>query len=162
MKRGLQWPVGMAMILALTVGVNIWVAVVAGDDPSVTVEPDYYKKALDWDSTMAQDRRNVALGWHVDPTLSPFTPDGGALLRVRLVDATGVPISLASVRVAALYNARAADIYQATLRADTTGGYIASLPVHHRGQWELRFDVVRGADHFTSVARIEAFPAGAP
>lgn len=158
MKRGMCWPIAMAVILAITVGANFWVMVIANDDPSFAIEKDYYAKAVNWDAEMAQESRNQSLGWHVEPSLAPFTRDRGALLRVQLVDARGAPITGATIKVAALFNARAGDVYEATL-APSTSGYSASLPVRHQGQWELRFDATRGSDHFTATARLEAVAA---
>ena len=55
----------MGTVLALTVAGNLWVMRIANADPSFSVEPDYYRKAVDWDSTMAQRARNEALGWQL-------------------------------------------------------------------------------------------------
>ncbi len=159
MKRGSGWPLGIVAILAATVGLNIWVLRVANDDPSFAIEPDYYQKAVNWDSTMAQKRQNLALGWHLAPTLGAFTARDGARLQVTLTDASGASIADATVRVAAFYNARANDIIDTTLHPDSAG-YVATLPVKHGGVWELQFDVKRGTTRFTSTSRVEAVPAG--
>jgi hypothetical protein len=159
MRRGLGWPIGMATILALTVGANIWVATIANDDPSFAIEPDYYRKAVGWDSTMAQMRENARLHWRVEPLLGAFTPKGGASLRLQLSDSNGTPIRDATVHVAALYNARAGRVLEGTMLADTSVMYALQLPVAHRGEWEVRFDIQRGADRFTSTARLEAVAA---
>jgi nitrogen fixation protein FixH len=157
MKRGLGWPIGITVILAATVAVNIWIAVVANDDPSFSIEPDYYKKAVDWDSTLARSAASIRLGWRLAPTLGEMTSKG-ARLHVALVDSAGVPVQGAHVKVAAFFNARADNIIQATL-VPSAGSYEIELPVTHSGQWELRFDVTRGTERFVSTARIEAFAA---
>ena len=159
MKRGFGWPLGVIAILTATVGLNIWVFRVANDDPSFAIEPDYYQKAVNWDSTMAQQRENLALGWHLAPTLGAFTPHDGARLQVTLTDASGAAIGDATVKVAAFFNARANDIIDTTLLRDSTG-YVATLPVTRGGVWELQFDVRRGTTRFTATSRIEAVPAG--
>jgi hypothetical protein len=161
MKKGMGWPIGVVAVLVTVVVANIWVAVKANSDPSFAIEPDYYKKAVAWDSSMAQDRQNSTLHWSLVPVLGAFGTDSGATLRVRLTDATGTAIHNATVHVAALYNARAGTIYSATL-TDDGDGYAALLPVHHAGQWELRFDVQRGLDRFTVISRVEAVPASTP
>lgn len=158
MKRGTAWPIAVATILAITVGANLWVMWVAGHDPSFAVEKDYYRKAVDWDSVMAQERRNQVLGWRLAPVLAPFTATEGARLTVRLADAHGAPITGAAVHVAALFNGRAADIYEATLAPVGDSSYAGRLPVHHRGAWELRFEARRGPDLFTAIARVAAVP----
>ena len=159
MTRGIGWPIGVAAILAVTVGVNIWVAVIAGDDPSFAVEQDYYRKAVSWDSTLAQQRANERLGWQLVPALGSVPPGGTTPLTVRLVDSTGAPIADATVRVSAFYNARAGTVLEATLAPDAQG-YEARLPIRHTGAWELRFDVRRGGERFTAVSRVDAVPSG--
>jgi hypothetical protein len=159
MKRGLGWPIGIATILALTVGANIWVAIIANDDPSFSIENDYYRKAVGWDSTMAQMRENTRLGWHVAPVFDAFTARDGATLHVRLSDSIGAPIPGATVRVAALYNARAGQVLEGTMLPDTSATYALRLPVTHPGQWEVRFDIHRGNERYTSSVRLEAVAA---
>jgi len=156
LKRGSWWPIGIAGVLATTVAANLWVATIASDDPSFAIERDYYKKAIAWDSTLAQARTNARLGWRLTPTFGPIGPHGRALLRARLTDSTGASIPGASVRVSALQIARANDVYEATLVASAPGVYEARVDARFPGQWELRFDVQSGAAHFTDVARIDA------
>lgn len=158
MKRGAWWPIGVAAILATTVGVNVWVAVIAGSDPSFSVEPNYYAKAIAWDSTMAQERENQRLGWRIEPRLGEISAARDARLDVVLLDSTGAPIRDATVRVAAFFNARASHIVDATLQPNATD-YTTQLPMTHAGDWELRFDVRRGKEHFTNTTRIEAVAA---
>ncbi|HVB31529.1 MAG TPA: FixH family protein [Gemmatimonadaceae bacterium] len=160
MKRGSSWPIGVAVVLAATVALNIWVYRVANDDPSFAIEPDYYQKAMAWDSTMAQARENVALGWRLSPTLAAFTEHDGAVLQVTLTDSSGTAIPDATVKVAAFFNARANDVIDTTLARDSTG-YAVTLPVTRGGVWELQFDVQRGRQRFTAISRVEAVPARA-
>src|SRR5579885_2265905 len=144
MTNGRMWPVGVSVILLATVAANIALYHVAGADPSFAIEPDYYAKAVAWDSTLAQAKRNAALGWRVSPSLDAYAPRTGAKLSVMLTDSAGAPIPGATVKVAALYNARAASILAATLAPSATG-YETRLPIDHAGEWELRFDVTRGS-----------------
>ena len=156
--RGLAWPVGITAILGVTVAGNLWVARIAGSDPSVQVEPDYYRKAVEWDARVAQERRNAALGWTLEPTVA--AEHGVSRLAVRLTDRAGAPLAGATVTVSAFPVARSADVVTARLVADGDG-YAARVPVARTGIWELRFDVVRGAERFTSTRRVE-LAAAAP
>jgi hypothetical protein len=161
MKRGGWWPLAVTAILALTVAANFGIYYLANADQGIAIEPDYYKKAVAWDSSMAQARDNATIGWRVTPTLAAFTRQGGAGLKVALTDSAGAAISGATVKVTAFFNGRAGIVTDTTLAAGG-GGYEATLPVHHGGVWELRFDVRRGAIHFTSTSRVEAVPAAGP
>jgi nitrogen fixation protein FixH len=157
MKRGMWWPIGIAGVLATTVAANIWVAVIANDDPSFAIEPDYYRKAVAWDTALAQGRRNVVLGWRLTPTTGPIASDGGMLISAHLTDSTGAVISDAVVKVAALPVSRASDVHEATLAPAGPGLYTTRVSRGRPGQWELRFDVRARSMHFTDVARVEAW-----
>ena len=157
MKRGLGWPIAVMTILGATVGANIWVAVIASDDPSFAIEHDYYRKAVQWDSAMAQAKENERLGWRIEPTLAPIDAGNGSTLSVSLTDGSGAPIRDAKIDVVAFFNARADSVVRAELR-DAGSRYDARLPIGHAGAWELRFDVRRGGERFTSTARIDALP----
>ena len=156
MKRGSWWPIGITAVLATTVAANVWVATIASDDPSVAIEPDYYTKAIAWDSTLAQARTNATLGWRLTPTLGPIGPEGRARLRTTLTDSTGTPISNADVRVIALQVARANEVHRAALAASAAGVYETQVDARRPGQWELRFEVTSGSAHFTDIARVDA------
>ena len=54
LERGLHWPIGIAMILAIGVVVNLYMMRIAAGDPSFAVESDYYRKAVEHDDVMAQ------------------------------------------------------------------------------------------------------------
>jgi nitrogen fixation protein FixH len=155
MKRGGWWPIAITGVLAATVAANIWVAKIASDDPSFAIEQDYYRKAITWDSTLAQATRNTHLGWRLTPALVPIGSNGRLRVSATLTDSTGAPISAATVRVSALQVARANQVHEATLAAVGAGEYDAQIDARLPGQWELRFDVRAGSAHFTDVARVE-------
>jgi nitrogen fixation protein FixH len=151
--RGRLWPWALGSVLAVTMAGNIWVMRLAGADASFAVEPDYYRKAVDWDSTMAQSGRNTALGWDLDAKLAPPGADGHSRVTVVLRDVDGAPLDDAVIRLEATHNAQARRVLEATLQATGDGTYHALLPDARRGIWELRFEATRGADRFTASLR---------
>jgi hypothetical protein len=84
-------------------------------------------------------------------------PRVGARLSVTLADASGTPITDAIVKVSALPTARTSGMVESTLRPDSTG-YNAILGVARAGQWEFRFEVTRGGEHFTQTVQLDAVP----
>jgi nitrogen fixation protein FixH len=162
-SRGLAWPIGLAVILAISVGANMFVFHLANDDPSFAVEPDYYRKAVQWDDELAQRRRNAELGWRAAATLAAAREgaaggDAATELRVRLTDSAGAPLDGAAVSVEALAIDRASQVATFTLAAasDPAGGvYSAMLPAARAGRWELRLVATRGGERFTAVERLE-------
>lgn len=146
MKAKALWPLAVVGALAVTVAANVALLVVASDSRHLAVEPDYYAKAVAWDSTMAVREGSRALGWSLDADLAPAA--GGASLRVAIEDREGVPVAGAEVRVEAIHNLDSGRRVRAPLREQGPGRYEASLPLGHRGLWELRFDATRGSERY--------------
>jgi nitrogen fixation protein FixH len=142
-------------VLALTVGANVAVFVAARDPHAAAIEPDYYRKAVAWDSTLAEERRSEALGWRLDAQLLDAARDG-ARLRVRLADRDRRPLEGARVSVEAIHDLEADVRVRGVLAPHEPGVYEARLTLRHAGEWELRFDVRRGADRFATSLRREA------
>lgn len=172
MKRGWQWPVLITLALAFTVGVNVVMLLAAGSDPNGTVvEPDYYRKAVEWDRTMERRAASAALGWTATATLgaidvtaqappatgaSVAAGDGTRVLTVDLRDASGAAITDAEVSATLIHNREAATPIALTLRAAGGGRYVVDGALVHAGQWELRVVARRGDARFETSLRVEA------
>jgi nitrogen fixation protein FixH len=161
MKRGLQWPIGIALVLILSAGSNIWVALIAARDEAFAVEPDYYQKAVHFDDEMALRAASAKLGWHVIPTLALGDAGQRGSLEATVTDSSGTPISGATVQLLAMHNARASHQLTATLLDAGEGRYRAPLDAVRPGEWELRFLVTRGTDRFAVRERVDAAPPSA-
>ena len=161
MRAARLWPLALGAVLALTVGANVAVFQAAHDRNAAAVEPDYYRKAVRWDSTMAEERRSAALGWHADAGLGAVAP-GGTLLTVRLAGPDGAPLDGATVQVTAIHNLDALRHVSARLEALGSGVYGARLPLRHAGLWELRLEAVRGDERFRATLRRDAAPGARP
>jgi hypothetical protein len=154
MTRGRAWPWALAAILLASVLANVAFLVLATSDPAAAVEPDYYRKAVAWDSEMAQRQHNATLGWQARAVLYLGAP---GRLEVRLVDASGRPLNGAAIEAFVMHNARASAQQAVTLSADGRGRYVAPIRAERPGVWEIRLDVRQGAERFTAVQRLEAW-----
>lgn len=148
-SKGWYWPLVVIGLLVGGAGANVGFMLVATGDASFAVEPDYYRKALDWDRTMAQEARNAELGWSISTRLEHAGRPGQARLIARVTDRAGAPLGGARVSVEAFASARASQIVFATLEPQGDGVYAVGLPSGHPGLWELRLRVARGAEMFT-------------
>lgn len=159
MKSGIGWPIGIVCILSATVIGNFAVMRIAKSDPAFAVEPDYYRKAVEFDSTMAQERRNLALGWKVAATMEPITETDSARVIVTLRDAESNVLGGAQVAVMARFNARANDTLTAVLTEQAPGRYETTLPITHAGEWEVRVDATHDASRWSESQRVFAVRA---
>lgn len=152
MRGAKLWPAAIVGVLGVTVLANFVILWAARDRNAAVVEPDYYRKALAWDTTLAQRRVNAALGWRIEAALLD-ADSNGVTVRVRLRDQAGDPLAGAGVHLEAIHNAAAADPVRTMLVEHARGWYEARLPLRHQGLWELRFEVVRGDQRFTASLR---------
>lgn len=151
--KGWQWPLLVVALLAIPVGANLWLLRQAMADPGMAIERDYYRKAVAWDTHLAQQQRSAALGWHLDLQVMPAARTGQpSTVAVNLRDRDGKPIRDAKVVVQAFHNGHASQVLDA-LAAPVADGYAATLPLVWHGLHEFRFTVTRGADVFTQVVR---------
>lgn len=161
MRAARLWPIAIVGVLGLTVAANALIFWAARDRKAAAVEPDYYRKAVRWDSTMAEERRSAALGWSAEAVLGGVSR-GGTPLTVRLAGPGGVPLDGATVEVTAIHNLDAALHVTARLEPLGGGAYRARLPLRHAGLWELRLVAVRGRDRFRVSLRRDAAPGAQP
>lgn len=156
MKRGWQWPVLIVAALTFTVGVNVVMLFAAGGDPNGTVtEPDYYRKAVEWDRTMARQAASAKLGWRAVATLGDAAAAGRAV-EVTLTDSLGAPVAGADLRVTLIHNAEASRFIGGALPESAAGLYAAALPAAHSGRWEVRVEVRRGDERYSTTLHAEA------
>jgi len=155
-KRGMQWPIAVAVVLGLTVIGDVTVAVIASRDEAFAVEPDFYQKAVNFDDEMALRAASRTLGWQLAPSLQLGRPGTPGLVSITLRDSTGAPLAGARVELLAMHNARASRQLTATLKDLGAGSYEAALDAERPGEWELRFMVTRGSDRFAVRDRVDA------
>jgi nitrogen fixation protein FixH len=149
-RSGAYWPWLIIALLAAGAGANVALLVVTARDTSFAVEPDYYRKALEWDATMAQQVRNATLGWSVRVVFEPAAEPGLTRLVARVTDRAGDDIVGAEVGIETFHSAHASHVLTANLAPESSGAYTATLPLDRSGLWEVRVRVVRGEQVFTA------------
>ena len=110
--------------------------------------PAYDVAAANYDDTMAEAERSRALGW------SATTELHGGQVEVRIMDAAGLALRDAQVRVLGYPRAHAIDRFDVELVALGDGRYRAPLPA--MGWHDLTIVVERGAQAFSQRMAVEA------
>lgn len=147
------WPTAIVTVLVAQIGFGIWMARVARDDPHFAIEPDYYARAVNWDSTMAQSRLDKALGWRASIAMARADVRS-ATVRLDLTDSTGTVVDADSVVAELLPVAHAGRIDTLALTRDGSA-YRATMPVAANGLWEAQVRAHRGSALFTAKLRTE-------
>jgi len=155
MKKGWYWPWFIGVLLVATAAGQGVMLYAATHDSTFSIEPDYYKKAVAFDTVIKQDRENVALGWTAKATIGALV-DGTREVVLTLADSAAHPLADAHVRVTAIHNLEGDRHVTQALSVDADGRFAAKLPLVRAGLWELRVDVRRGHERFTPSLRVEA------
>ena len=141
------WPIAIVGVLAVTVAGNVGLYLAANDRDAAIAEPDYYRRAVAWDSTLAEGRRSLALGWHVETRLVSAEDDSAAL-EIDATDRDGVPISGARAVVTALHSRPPMRQVEARATLGPDGTVAVPLPLARTGLWEFRLRLRRGTETF--------------
>lgn len=149
------WGALVVGLLGIQVLVGVGAVVIATSDPSASIVPDYYEKALRWDDEKAARLASDALGWEATVRLSPAADRrGDRTVVVSILDASGDPVADAEVRGRVYHHARAADAMPIALRRQGDGHYTATAPVARGGLWQFDLTATRRGAEATSA---EAF-----
>lgn len=154
---GAAWPIGVTSVLVAFVIANLAIMRIADQPAALAHDPDYYRRAVNFDAERAVAARGARLGWQV----ALAVPSAGAAgtVRATLADHEGRPLDGAVVRVAAYHLAHADDVRTATAAAvGEAGGYVAPLALDRPGRWEITLDVWRAREHLVVTRRVEVRP----
>ncbi|MBK8914979.1 MAG: FixH family protein [Phycisphaerales bacterium] len=126
----------------------VYLAVILGP-PSV--EPNYYRQAIDWNAHAAQQAHNQALGWRVDVQADlRSAADGMRTIRITLLDERGRPVTGASVTGIVFHHADGRNrIPLACEPVEPPGVYATAAPLPHDGLHEFRIEATLGDTCFT-------------
>lgn len=151
-RRGRIWIVGIFALLSINftvVGVTVFLAL---SDPSVAVEPDYYRKGLEWNQTARQLQHNRTLGWSTNVSFDRAADGSARTLRVKLTNKLAEPISGAHVECEYFANTDSGHRVKTPLAAvpNEPGVYAAPARLDRTGLWHVRVRAQTAVDTFTS------------
>jgi len=141
------WPAALIGVLALTVVANGVLVYEATRGEPAAAEADYYQRALNWDSTMAQARVNAELQWRVRGQLGA---DGE--VRVEVADREGAPITQAQVEAEG-FALVGGDSYRFTLHPGPDGDFRGRVLDRRPGLHEIRLTIQTPDHRVTAVLR---------
>lgn len=159
-RRVHLWMLVAPALLLLQAGISTLTVYLSVSDPSFASEPDYYRKAVEWDTLAAQQRTQAQLGWRIDLDVATVEHTAGERwVRVLLYDWGGAPISDAHVTAEAFHHARAADRRQLEFTTGEPGQYAVLMAVERLGLWEFRVRVIVGEQVLTTTCVLDVAPA---
>lgn len=153
MSAGTRW-IGIVIgLLGASFAAQLILLAVASSDPAFAIEPDYERKARNWDAEQRQRSVNAGLGWAVAIRTQPTSADGGFDMTLTAKDRDGATLAGAIVEIEAMANARAQRIHRLELVEDQAGRYVGHVHGRRPGVWEFRVAITRGETRFTDRVR---------
>lgn len=152
-RRGRVWLLLPAGLLALNLAIVAVTVTMAAGDRSVATEPDYYRKAMNFDEQARAREASRRLGWKAAAEVGGIGGGGGGgrEVVVRLTDREGGPIAGAEVEVVMFAHVRSGDrrTVRLTERRERPGEYAGVAEVDRTGLWRVGVGASRGTDRFT-------------
>ncbi len=139
------WVSVIVGFLSLQVAIGIASIVLALNDPTVAVIPNYHQSALDWDVTHRARQLSDELGWQIDYNVVPAEQAGKRTLLVTILDRSGKPLGGLNVSAKVYRHARGGDVDRLHLRAVADGNYQADTKFSDKGLWQI--ELVFEGDH---------------
>ncbi len=140
-------------LLAASVGFMSYTLYRATSDPTFAIEPDYYKKAMNWDQTQRQQAASDALGWAATFAVVK-APGAQTVTRIRLADRDGAPVSGAVLEAVCFPNVRSNDRRTVQFKEGEPGVYESAIAYPLPGRWEFRLSAVRGDSKFIATKEL--------
>ncbi len=121
----------------------------AGSTASIGIEPDYYRKGLEWDRRRGEQARSAALGWNANVRVDL----AASRIEVELTDRQGAAVEGAEISGEVF--AHAASSRRAAVVTEPVQGrpgtYAAAIKATSRGahgKWRVSLTAARGDERF--------------
>ncbi len=151
-------------IIFVLLGMNVVVVAItvyaAHKDGGAAIEPDYYRKALAYDTLQERQLASASLGWTVTAEFEADPQSGENLLRIIATDGGGGPLTGAVVHADAFPSVRANERSRLLCREIRPGIYAAPLTLTRAGSWRIEA-TVESRDH-VFVQRTDIATPGTP
>lgn len=146
------WVSVIVGFLGLQVLIGVASIVLALNDPTVAVIPNYYQSALDWDITNRSRQLADQLGWQIDYNVVPAEQAGQRSLFVTILDRDGKPVSDLNVSAKLYRHARGGNVDKFKLKAIADGNYQADTKLTEKGLWQIEL-CMEGEHGIASLSR---------
>ncbi|MEM9589508.1 MAG: FixH family protein [Planctomycetota bacterium] len=148
-KAAYIWPGVVVALLGGHVVVCLVAVALATGDPSAAVEPDYYQRAVNWDSIQRAKRESAALGWTTTVEVSDTRdPLGKRMVTLKIVDREGQPVAGFNCELMLYHRARANNRETLMLTENEPGCYSSSATIRREGFWEYRLAATSGMQNY--------------
>jgi len=159
--RGWQWPAFVVVLLLMNAGLAAVMIYYATTDKTFAVEPDYYRKAMNWDTFAAMRDASAKLGWSVQLRVRAAEDERARpRLVLHVADREGEPVSDVQFRGVAFHRARASERLELAFANAGDGEYECEAAMSRAGLWEVRLIASRGRDVFETIEQVEVLSRG--
>lgn len=146
------WVSVIVGFLGLQVLIGVASVILALNDPSVAVVPNYHQSALDWDVTHRSRQLTDRLGWNIDYNVLPSEQAGHRSLIVTILDRDGKPLKDVNVSAKLYTHARGGNIDKIKLNAVADGNFQADTKLTEKGLWQIEL-MIEGEHGIASLSR---------
>lgn len=161
-SSGRMWPIAIVGVLAAQAAFIAAVITIATGDPSNAIEPNYYEKAVKWDTSSRAAHAWEDSGWSLELSFEPA--DAAAMsassstrrLVAHLRDRESQRVDASSIDVECFHQARSGERFEWTLVPRAHGEFESPAQHFRPGLWEVRATLSVSGVEATVVRTIES------
>lgn len=157
-KRALRnpWVLGWLALVAVVLGVNIFMITLAFVTNPGLVSKDYYEKGRSYERTVqSRMAARSALGWDLAlEAPGQIVLQRPAAFRLHVADKVGLPLGGAEVTMRAFRPSDADADFVMPLAEVTAGQYVGDLQFPLKGVWDLIVEVRQGENSYEIARRV--------
>ena len=151
------WVLGWLAMVAVIISANIVMMTFAyKTSPGLVVE-DYYEKGKNYNKSLEKIAAENALGWEAELIIPEGVVAGEATrYSLTVFNQEGMPVAADKVEFFAFRPSDVNSDFSTAMKAETGGGYVATINFPLPGIWDVVVSIVRDNDQFEVTKRIFA------
>lgn len=139
------WTFIIVGLLGSQLSIGVAAVILANQDSSQQIIPDYYKRSMAWDTSVATQQASDTLGWKATINVAEDADVTGArTITLVLTDRTGAPVTGATGSLQIYHHRKIADVIQAEWSELSSGIYRATARLDQKGLWQFTVAMHRG------------------
>ena len=133
------WPAIVVGLMVLQIGFSMTTVYFAMTDKSFAVEPSYYSRAINWDSSITNQHSDQGPAWKFNLSIDKGDSLlGQSNINLNIMEASGDRITGAEVIVVGFHHANSKVSQRIAMHSTEIGGYQGKLVVAKEGLWEFQ------------------------
>ena len=133
------WPLMVVGLMVLQFGLSSTSLYLAISDKSFAVEPSYYSRAINWETSSNSSTSGYGQSWKFQLSIGENDSlEEQTAIRVDLIETSGERIKNATMTLIGFHHSNTKAVQRITMVPTEIGDYLGKLSLEREGIWEIQ------------------------